>query len=395
MPSLTRLLTPLLIILGLILVTAVLPPPTFGENDLRAYWGASYLLRHGQSFTDYEVMQQLQRQQTNWPDQNGAMMTWNPPWLLVLFLPLSFFSYDHAVWLWFFSSMGLFFLASVWICKLHWPTNIPQRALASMIVVMLAFAPLWVNIAIGQISVLIFFGLAGYLYFQEKAPFLAGILLVFTTIKPHILFLFLPLALLQALWRRQWRLWAGFITFLLVSLIITFALRPPFIAEYLHNLTQNQAMLLTRPTPSLTNLVAVLTGQNWVRFVGLALLPIIIGYWWRNGRYPTTTQWLQTTAVLTLLSAVTLPYGYSFDFIALFMPITLTAIWLTTPITPPRSTYAILFAFITLNLLFMQQHTTPLGQFYLGWYPLGLAILFAWATWIRQITPSQTTPLTN
>ena len=154
-------------------------------------------------------------------------------------------------------------------------------------------------------------------------------------------------------------------------------------------------MLLTRPTPSLTNLVAVLTGQNWVRFVGLALLPIIIGYWWRNGRYPTTTQWLQTTAVLTLLSAVTLPYGYSFDFIALFMPITLTAIWLTTPITPPRSTYAILFAFITLNLLFMQQHTTPLGQFYLGWYPLGLAILFAWATWIRQITPSQTTPLTN
>lgn len=389
MSPLTRLLTPLLIILGLILFTAVLPRPTFGENDLRAYWGASYLLRHSQSFTDYQVMQQLQRQQTHWPAKNGAMMTWNPPWLLVLFLPLSLFSYDHAVWLWAFSSIGLFILASFWLCKLRWPIVIPKRVLASVVLVMLAFAPLWVNIAIGQISILIFFGLAGYLYFQEKAPFLAGLLLAFTTIKPHILFLFLPLALLQALWRRQWRLVAGFITFFYVSILITFTLRPSFIAEYLHNLTQNQAMLLTRPTPSLTNLVAVLTGQSWIRFVGLLFLPIIIGYWWRNGRYPTPAQWLQTTAVLTLLSAVTMPYGYSFDFMALFMPTILAVVWLTTPENPTRPSYAILLAFIAFNLLFIQQHATPLGQFYLGWYPLEMAILFVGALWITNHPPPQ------
>ena len=50
---------------------AILPQPVIGDTDLRAYWGAGYLLGEGEPFTDYELMQDVQRELTGWPLETG------------------------------------------------------------------------------------------------------------------------------------------------------------------------------------------------------------------------------------------------------------------------------------------------------------------------------------
>ena len=45
-------------------------------------------------------MQEIQIELTDWPAENGAMLTWNPPWMFSLFIPLAWLSYQQAVWVW-------------------------------------------------------------------------------------------------------------------------------------------------------------------------------------------------------------------------------------------------------------------------------------------------------
>jgi hypothetical protein len=369
---------------AIVIVTSFLPPFSLGHNDLRPYWGASYLLRHGQPFTDPQQMNQIQWLLTDAPAPTGAMMTWNPPWLLVVLIPLTFFDFQHAVWLWLITSLILFGLVITWTSHAYLPEKIPTRASQVLLFALLLFPPFWNTLALGQISTLVLLGLAGYLRFYEQKPLLAGIFLALTIIKPHLVLLVLPLIFLHSLWRRQWPLLAGFAGFILITTLLTFALRPTFLAEYIALMSQRQSLLLALQTPTLANLIFHLSGYRLSAFIGLLALPFMIGYWWYIGRH-TPSKWLHTATIFILLSVTLMPYGFAFDFVVLFIPIIAVIMWLlqANPLSKPMQ-IGLIVAYIALNILFFHQRSTPIGQFTLGWYPLAIGLLFAWATWSKQ-----------
>ena len=371
----------LLLACAIVILTSYLPPFSLGHNDFRPYWAASYLLRQGQPFTDPQYMNQVQWLLTDAPTPTGAMMTWNPPWLLVILTPLTFFDFQHAVWLWLLTSLILLALVLLWITQTYIQDNqISPSTPKILLVAFLLFPPLWMTLSVGQISTLILVGLAGYLRFYHQKPFVAGLCLALTLIKPHLVLLVMPIIFLHSVWRRQWLLLAGFATFFLATLLFTFLLRPTFLTEYMALMSQRQNMLLALRTPTLANLIFQLTAYRLTSFIGLIFLPWMLGYWWFIGRH-THPQWLHTVSAFIALSIVLMPYGFSFDFLVLFIPIMAVIVGLPFNQLAHPVQFGLVVAYIAFNLLFFYQRSFPRGQFTLAWYPLLIFVLFTWATW--------------
>lgn len=301
-------------------LTRFLPSPAFGNTDLRAYWSAGYLLARSDSFSDYGRMQQIQIELTGWPPENGAMMTWNPPWLFPLFIPLTWFSYDQAVWIWMIFSMLLTFLSLLWISDLI--GGLPQRPLQRLLIIAIPFLsfPLIQTLFFGQITILVYIGLVGYIKYQKTHPFLSGVFLALTFFKPHLVFLLLPIIGLSWIMGRNWWAMGGFLSLHSIGFLISLWLRPFFLAEYFSNTINNTNVLLTRVTPSVPNYLAVEWGMPGLRFSGLLFIPIIIIYWWfamKKGKNALDLYWIGGVLLLSIILA---PYGYTFDFIVLLLP---------------------------------------------------------------------------
>ncbi len=368
----------LLLLAVLVVLTGLLPEPPAGKTDLRAYWGAGFLLREGESFTDYDRMARLQQTATGWPVENGAMMTWNPPWILPLFVPLSLLPYDQAVWLWLLLAIGLTLISFHWLGR---PAPAPRARWRNPIRILLglSFVPWLQMVAIGQIGVLILFGLAGSLHFRDKRPWLAGVLLLLTTAKPHVVFLTLPLLLVEAVWHRRWRFLGGFLLALLGATGVTFLFRPAFVLDYITGMSGGQGVLLSRPSPTVPALLSTLAGFDALRFSGLLLLPWVLWWWWRReagvGRSGPSDFLVGQTL---LLSAIFAPYGYPFDFITLLIPLALVWEWAVRWDRSAFDRLLLLILFIAGNVmaLRLQLSGALIAQFW--WVPLWVSLVY-WA----------------
>ncbi len=103
-----------------IVIVLAMPSPLLrgvGESDFRAYWSASYLLTRGENFADPQRLFAVERGFTGWRE-NYPMVTWNPPWLLVILAPLTLVSFRQAVWWWLLTNVALAFSSSLVIWNL-------------------------------------------------------------------------------------------------------------------------------------------------------------------------------------------------------------------------------------------------------------------------------------
>ena len=98
----------ILISVIIIVALAVMPPlPSHvGKVDFRAYWSASYLLVRSENFSDPTRLFQVEQTVTDY-QADSPLMTWNPPWLLVLLIPFTFVPFSQASW-WYFPVLHMF-----------------------------------------------------------------------------------------------------------------------------------------------------------------------------------------------------------------------------------------------------------------------------------------------
>ncbi len=355
-------------------------PHSTGKGDFLAYWSATFLLANGQNFSDHDLLLEIERTHTGWLG-DFTVVTWNPPWLLALLLPYALVSFWRAVWLWLLTNILMIFVGSalLWHSLAMEERSRKWGHLAPLIG--LLFAPTLVALHMGQVNTLVFFGMALFVYFNgQKRPFLSGASLVLTLVKPHLVYITLPLLMLDAVRKREWRTVLGLATALVGLTLIVFILRPTFIADY--GATVSGGNLLGWETPTLGGILAVTLGWQWSKLMGILILPAAIFYWWRHKERIAMSE---LVAGSLLLSLITAPFGWNYDAVVLLIPLFQLILWLIEGKWRWWETAVLITLLLLANYFSLRQSTLTISEVYLFWFPLVLAAIYSWTYFLKKI----------
>lgn len=363
----------LLIILFLFVLVGPVPvPTTLGGRDFRAYWSAARLLSQSKNFADAEQLLQVEKEQTGWgPDY--AVVTWNPPWLLALLLPYTAVPFARASWLWLLTNITLVFTGSILVWKTLATQVRSQRWSQLAPIISLLFLPTLIAFLMGQVNTLVFMGLAGFLFFTKRDQlFVAGLCLVLTLVKPHLVYLTLPVIFLHLLWtRRDYRVLAGLMVAIVALTAVVFALRPSFLTDYTQ--TVSQGSLLAWETPTLGGILAYAFGWQWAKLMGIVILPLTVWLWWHYRKRFDLALWVQGTV---LISVITAPFGWSYDVIVLLLPLLQIFIWIVEGRYNRLEAVGWTALLIAINLGAIYQRTFNISELQAYWLPIALAFTY-------------------
>jgi hypothetical protein len=258
------------------------------------------------------------------------------------------------------------------------PTTRKQAWLAPIISIL--FLPTLTAIYMGQVNTLVYFGLALTLFCQQKGRHtLAGAALAITLLKPHLVYLTVPILLLQALTNRRWRFLIGFGSMLLALTGITFLLRPSFLTEYITTMAGGN--LLNWATPTLGGVLGTTVGWQEARLMGLGILPLALWWWWCNRNripFPILVQ------ITLLISVITAPFGWGYDAIVLLIPILQIAVWLAEGRFALQTTWFLVAALLLTDALAFVQRSVMQSEVEVFWLPLAIMAIYLTAYHLRN-----------
>lgn len=369
-------------IFGLIwLIRGPIPIPThsgIAKGDFRGYWSASYLLSQSQNFSDTDLLFDIERSKAGW-DGDFVIKTWNPPWLLSLLLPYTFFSFDRAAWLWFITNITLVFTAGIvaWLAMAQTENGRKWAWLGALSSVI--FAPALTALYMGQVNTLVFFGLAMTLFFHQKERSgAAGVALSLTMVKPHLVYITIPILMLRALLKKDWRFIFGFTGSLLLLSNITFILRPSFLIEYFGSVDDGN--LLNWVTPTLGGYLKATLGWHQADLMGVVVLPIMLIWWWVNRHKINFNELVQ---ISLLISVITAPFGWGYDVIVLLIPLLQILVWVIEKRVAKTVRLAYILALLGLDVLAFYHRIHMQSEVDAFWIPLTIAILYFTARYFK------------
>lgn len=373
-----------LILLIFIIVNYVKLPIGMGQADFRGYWSASYLLAHSQNFGDDDLLQQVQKEQTDF-DRDYVIKTWNLPWILVWFIPYTFVTFSQAVSLWLFTNV-LVLQASMmgsWKILMRAAPTLNKRGWILPLLTAILFPSTLVALLFGQVNIIVLGGLVGFLYFYQRAQDInAGVALALTTLKPHLVYLALPIILVQLLLERRWRVMGAAAVTVLGSTAVLFLLRPTFLSEYLAS--TGGGNLFTWETATLTTYLSIKLNWLWIRLIGILLVPLALLLWWR---LRSRISFSHTLQVAVLVSIITMPFGWSYDYVLLLFPMAQMWAWLGQGLrTRGETAVVIAILFLSFYITYLQRIQTP-SELYFFWIPLLIAALYAYTAYRRLPVP--------
>jgi hypothetical protein len=155
-------------------------------TDFIEYWASGAVAVRGGN--PYDPAELLPWQRAVEPDRDIALMMWNPPWSLAIYMPLGTLPLRWAMLVW----VGVQLLSAMAACHLIWRAYGGEwRRTWVAQAVGIAFAPVVWMVLFGQNTGLLALGLAGFLYFHKAdRPALAGAFAALTALKPHLLAVF-------------------------------------------------------------------------------------------------------------------------------------------------------------------------------------------------------------
>lgn len=196
----------ILLIVG-VTVFLVMPfslPPKIGAADFRPYWSSTFLLAHGQDFSDLSKLDDVERTLTDWSEP-FTMYAWFAPTGNLVLLPYTLFPFPRATYYWLLTNIVVVFFSALLLWR-----NMTSRAWIPLVTTF-SFSMTLLSLIVGQVNTLVVLGLALFLFFSElRRDYAAGASLVLTTIKPHLVILTLPLLLVDIVRHKQWRVVVGF-----------------------------------------------------------------------------------------------------------------------------------------------------------------------------------------
>ncbi len=255
-----------------------------GGNDFYSRWaGGRALLLHGQNPYSAEVTRHIQQGMYGRPARPGEdqVAFAYPLYTLYLFFPLSFLPYDWAQALW--MAILEFALLGAVLLALHLYRWRPRPWL-------LAVTALWSllfyhgarSILLGQFAVVVFALIVVALWaIQQGRDGLAAVCLALSTVKPHMVFLLIPLLLLWAVYRRRWRLVFGFGGAMAALILSPMLLVPTWPADFVAWVVRYPGYTaIGSPVWTLTHYFFPRLGTPTEVAVDGALLVYLLYQWW-------------------------------------------------------------------------------------------------------------------
>lgn len=350
-------------------------PPGAGDWDLQAYWSSTYLLAHGQDFSDGVALGEIEHTLTTRSDPE-TLYSWFSPIGNVVLLPFTTVPFTTAVYYWLILNIIVLFYSATLI----WD-NVDSRTWIPLLAVF-SFSMTVVSLVFGQINTWEVLGLALFLSLNKSnKQYLAGASLVLTTIKPHLVIITLPIIFLDLLRKKEWKTLAGFFIALGFCFTVLFAFYPPWIQSFLGVITSG--MSTVRETPTINGLL-VLLGENKIgKLIWLAALITGILWWFTRGQ-----NWDRRTFIDISLTAglIVSPIGWSYDQVMLFFPILSILSWATTGKLPKQTAKAFVIILIIANLAAYVLRTFKPSDVWFFWIPF--VVLGLYLTGRKQIISS-------
>jgi hypothetical protein len=290
----------------------VVPRAIAANHDFISYWSTAKLLAARANPYDRAAILAMEHQQG--ASYSKPYIMRNPPWSLVLTLPLALCDVPAAALLWMLAIIA----AALAALRLLRPAQMRASPLTALF-----FAPTLICVGAEQTSVFVLLGVALFLRLEERRPFAAGLALTLAMMKPHLLVLFWLVLALESLRRREVRIVAGLVTGVAISSLAAMALDPHVWSHY--SAAMRAEGMETGFYPNISSLLRSLLapGALWVESLPtiLALLWTIV-YW---ARVRARWHWAREGALMMAVSVLVAPYSWPFDQV-LFLPAVLVGL---------------------------------------------------------------------
>lgn len=290
----------------------------FGEQDFVQYWTAFHFFINGQNPYEISATQALQCALGH--SCKEPLVSWNPPWLLILMAPVLWLPFAVAAKVWTIAGLVMGIAAALLIAECF---SRDQRVVLYAFAGTLINLPLLLSLGFGQIGLFLMFAAALLLHGRVKTGSLVeqSIALVILSVKPHLLFL-LAVALLWDELRLCRASLIGSVTAVLAAMILlVFIVNPLAVTAYVDHLFGDARGdgvigLASLNTPTVANFIRIgvwpLLGQHANLFLAVVpLVSVLVLVWWCL-RHPIPV-WLHRAPLLLALSPWLAPYGWAYD----------------------------------------------------------------------------------
>ena len=349
----------ILLLVAFVLLFPVTLPDGAGDMDLQAYWGSAYLFAHGQDFSDYDALGEVQRALANRtrPDTQYA---WFFPTGNVILLPLTFLPFTKVVYYWLILNVGIFFYSTILI----WGG--PDKRVWIPLTAVFSFALTLMSLIFGQVNSLEVLGLALFLALsRSQKPYLAGASLVLTTIKPHLVIITLPILFLDLLRKKEWKTLTGFFVALGFCFAVLFAFYPPWMQSFWNVLFSG--MSTVRETPTINGLLVLLGEFTVGKLLWLVTLIAGIIWWWLRGQNWDRRTFIDISVALGLIVS---PIGWSYDQVMLIFPILTMLAWVVKGQLPKPTARIVIAVLIAGNIVAYYLRTFTPSDVWFFWIPM-------------------------
>lgn len=301
----------LLLVVSVITVAYALSRPQF---DFMEYWTAAHLLLGGKN--PYSLGEVFRVERELGLTGPVPLMLLSPPLILPFIAPLGFASSYPLAWLLWVAAMTIATGISSWMLMDVYFGNVKLREISDTPLYRSLFAftffPVLLCLRFAQSVPLILFGLAGFIYFEtRKKPFLAGVFLSLTLIKPHLTYLVWLAVLLWSFQQRRWKLLASAVGAATFLTSVGLLLDHRAIGQYLELTRSPYMQAYAAGIASLFRKLTSGLGTFWIQ-----LVPTVIGviwfaqYWRRRNRI---WSWSEELPMVVTVSVFTSAYGWHFD----------------------------------------------------------------------------------
>jgi hypothetical protein len=283
-----------------ILTISLTSTGTTAHKDFIACWAAGRLLIHHANPFDADAVLALEKS-AGYCDTQALIMR-NPPYSLWLSVLAGLLSPVKAAAFWI-----LLIVASI-VASIRMLWAIHGRPPDRIHLLGYLFAPTFACTVFGQISSFVLLGVVGFLYWNRRRPFLAGLCITLLALKPQIL---LPFGLVLLVWivlRRQYWVVLGAICGMALTMAVPLWFRPSILSDYLPTFQSAVADSVIIPTVSTLVRMAIDRHASWVQFV-----PAMLGGIWAVvyfARQGTRWDWNRHGSLLLLVSVFVAPYSW-------------------------------------------------------------------------------------
>ena len=312
------------------------PASNYRHNDFAGFWVGSRMLLDGADPYDFELFLAQHRA------IGSQGLAINPPGTAygypltaaLVFAPFALVPVEIAAPLWLVTQVALACTALLMLCRTLFPRTFRRDALV-LFGIGAACQPAWLLAAGGNLGgYLLAIAAASAAALLNGRPFIAGAVAGLLVIKPHPLLVAVVLILVGLPRAVALRAAAGAAAVAGPIVLVTLALRPGWIAEFVLPFTR----IAGAPVPRST-LFGIVPAELRIVAVAIALAVVASFIVWVRTRQPRLTIVIGAALPVSLF---VIPYGWSYDHLILLVSAAV-ALWFVAD-AEPRARFAVLLA---------------------------------------------------